>query len=192
MRQNTAIIIFHIIFNTFSCKTDTNNKYTFTIKMFRLQQSAHVYTADIKCKQHSFLRKSAPPEPKKKKKKVPSLAPVASVKGMTSNGYKFYASMRESHKVRSHDTHGLRLTSKANILTRVVGNAFCCCCCCIVIYFILFWFREDSLFQSASLERAQRAHRRLRRLQNCERIQSHRSLLESGDCIPGQHHSSIN
>lgn len=36
--------------------------------MFRLQQSVHVYTADIKCKQHSFLRKSAPPEPKKKKK----------------------------------------------------------------------------------------------------------------------------
>lgn len=39
--------------------------------------------------------------------KVPFLAPVASVKGMTSDGHRFYASTRESHKVRSHVTHGL-------------------------------------------------------------------------------------
>lgn len=69
--KSYSVSFFHRIFNSLFCKTDTDNKYTFTIKMFRLQQNIHVYIADIKCKQQSILSKSATSEPPKN----PALAP---------------------------------------------------------------------------------------------------------------------
>lgn len=167
-------------------KTDTHNKYTFTIKMFRLRRNIQVYIADRKCKQQSFLRKICTSWAK--------IGPVPRPCGVSKKRdveHILRIDARVSQGKKPRHTLGSDLHQKLTFSHVSWVMLFFKSC---TILFVLL-FREDSLVHSVSLEQALRQCVHIGASGGSKTVSAssrtgHFSYRET--LSPEKHHSSIN
>lgn len=98
-KKNTFKFMF-LLFQDFFAKKDIHNKYTFTIKVTLLIATKHSSVLAIvkymmRCKQSSFPSQNIPPL----EQRVFLLSPLATVKGMKSDGHILRVAVPSSHEV---------------------------------------------------------------------------------------------
>lgn len=91
-----------LLFQDFFAKKDIHNKYTFTIKVTLLIATKHSSTSVLaivkymmRCKQSSSPSQNIPPL----EQRVFLLSPLATVKGMKSDGHILRVAVPSSHEV---------------------------------------------------------------------------------------------